>query len=102
VAVTREITARKRAEERLREFGRVVENLEEQIAVVDPGVSYVIANRAYQAILQHCSFSRPDSSVRPVSRLRTDTPGPPPRSVLQDSLLLFRTLAASPLLASVP
>src|SRR4029077_12872691 len=34
-------------------------------------------------------------------RLRTDTPGPPPRSVPQDSLLLFRTLAASPLLASV-
>jgi PAS domain S-box-containing protein len=47
VAVSREITARKRAEERLREFGRVVENLEEQIAVVDREYRYVIANRAY-------------------------------------------------------
>src|SRR5229473_6126516 len=37
----------------------------------------------------------------PGSRSRTDTPGPPPRLVLQDSLLLFRTLAASPLLVSV-
>src|SRR5580704_7081105 len=47
VAVSREITARKRAEERLREFGRVVENLEEQVAVVDREYRYVIANRAY-------------------------------------------------------
>ena len=47
VAVSREITAGKRAEERLREFGRVVENLEEQIAVVDREYRYIIANRAY-------------------------------------------------------
>lgn len=47
VAVSREIIARKRAEERLREFGRVVENLEEQVAVVDREYRYVIANRAY-------------------------------------------------------
>src|SRR6267143_1557419 len=47
VAVTREIPGRKQAEERLREFGRVVENLEEQIAVVDREYRYVIANRAY-------------------------------------------------------
>ena len=47
VAVSREITARKRAEERLREFGKVVENLEEQIAVVDREYRYVIANRAH-------------------------------------------------------
>jgi len=47
VAVSREITPRKRAEEKLREFGRVVENLEEQIAVVDREYRYVIANRAY-------------------------------------------------------
>ena len=47
VAVSREIKAGKRAEERLREFGRVVENLEEQIAVVDREYRYVIANRAY-------------------------------------------------------
>ena len=47
VAVSREITPQKRAEERLREFGRVVENLEEQVAVVDREYRYVIANRAY-------------------------------------------------------
>jgi len=47
VAVSREIKAGKRAEERLREFGRVVENLEEQIAVVDREYRYIIANRAY-------------------------------------------------------
>src|ERR1700686_3259706 len=47
VAVSRDITARKRSEDRLREFGRVVENLEEQIAVVDREYRYVIANRAY-------------------------------------------------------
>ena len=47
VAVSRDITARKRSEERLREFGRVVENLEEQVAVVDREYRYVIANRAY-------------------------------------------------------
>src|ERR1700738_4843680 len=41
VAVSREITARKRAEERLREFGRVVENLEEQVAVVGREYRYV-------------------------------------------------------------
>ncbi|HKB99781.1 MAG TPA: PAS domain S-box protein [Terriglobales bacterium] len=49
VAVSREITAKKRAEERLREFGRVVENLEEQITVVDREYRYVIANRVYLA-----------------------------------------------------
>src|ERR1700730_3573213 len=47
VAVSRDITARKRSEQRLQEFGRVVENLEEQIAVVDREYRYVIANRAY-------------------------------------------------------
>src|SRR6266853_248045 len=47
VAVSREITQQKRTEERLREVGRVVENLEEQVAVVDREYRYVIANRAY-------------------------------------------------------
>jgi PAS domain S-box-containing protein len=47
VAVSRDITARKRAEERLREFERVVENLEEMIVVVDREYRYVLANRAY-------------------------------------------------------
>jgi PAS domain S-box-containing protein len=47
VAVSRDVTVRKLAEERLREFERVVESLEEQIAVVDREYRYVIANRAY-------------------------------------------------------
>jgi len=47
VAVSRDITARKRADERLREFERVVENLEEMIVVIDREYRYVIANRAF-------------------------------------------------------
>jgi len=47
VAVSRDITARKRAEERLREFERVVESLEEMIVVVDREYRYVLANRAF-------------------------------------------------------
>ncbi|MGD0415054.1 MAG: PAS domain S-box protein [Terriglobales bacterium] len=47
VAVSRDITTRKRAEERLREFERVVENLEEMIVVVDRDYRYVLANRAF-------------------------------------------------------
>jgi len=47
VAVSRDITARKRAEERLREFERVVESLEEMIVVVNREYRYVLANRAF-------------------------------------------------------
>ena len=47
VAVSRDITARKRAEERLREFERVVENLEEMIFVLNREYRYVIVNRAF-------------------------------------------------------
>ena len=47
VAVSRDITARKRAEERLREFERVVENLEEMIVVVNREYRYVLANRTF-------------------------------------------------------
>jgi PAS domain S-box-containing protein len=46
VAVSRDITDRKRTEERLQEFERVVENLEEMIAVVDRNHRYVLMNRA--------------------------------------------------------
>ena len=47
VAVPHDITARKQAGERLREFERLVENLEEMIVVVNREYRYVIANRAY-------------------------------------------------------
>ena len=42
-----DITERKRFEERLQEYERVVEGLEEMIVVVDRDYRYVIANRAY-------------------------------------------------------
>jgi PAS domain S-box-containing protein len=47
VAVSRDITARKRTEERLQEFERVVESLEEMIVVVNREYRYVIANQAF-------------------------------------------------------
>jgi PAS domain S-box-containing protein len=46
-SVMRDITEQKRAEERLREFERVVENLEEMIVVVNREYRYVIVNRAF-------------------------------------------------------
>jgi formate hydrogenlyase transcriptional activator len=46
VSISRDITDRKRAEERLREFERVVENLEEMILVVNRDRRYLLANRA--------------------------------------------------------
>jgi PAS domain S-box-containing protein len=42
-----DITERKRAEDRLREYEKVVEGLEEMIAVVDRDYRYVIVNRAF-------------------------------------------------------
>ena len=42
-----DITERKLAEDRLREYERVVEGLEEMIVVVDRDYRYVIANRAF-------------------------------------------------------
>ena len=45
--VTRDVTERKRAEERLQEYERVVEGLEEMIVVVDRDYRYLLANRAF-------------------------------------------------------
>jgi PAS domain S-box-containing protein len=45
--IARDITDRKRTEDRLREYERVVEGLEEMIVVVDRDYRYVIANRAF-------------------------------------------------------
>jgi PAS domain S-box-containing protein len=45
--VTRDITERKRTEERLLEYEKVVEGLEEMIVVVDRDFRYLLANRAF-------------------------------------------------------
>jgi formate hydrogenlyase transcriptional activator len=47
VTIARDLTGSKRAEEKLREYERVVESLEEMIVVVDRNYRYVIANRAF-------------------------------------------------------
>jgi two-component system cell cycle sensor histidine kinase/response regulator CckA len=47
VVAFRDMTERMRTEERLREYERVVENLEDMIVVVDRDYRYVIANRAF-------------------------------------------------------
>jgi PAS domain S-box-containing protein len=47
VSISRDITKRKQADEKLREFERVVENLEDMIVVVDRDYRYVLANRAF-------------------------------------------------------
>ncbi len=47
LAIARDLTERKQAEARLREYARVVESLEEMIVVVDREFNYVIANRAF-------------------------------------------------------
>src|SRR2546423_60428 len=46
-AIYRDITERKRAEGKLREYEKVVEGLEEMITVVDRDNRYLIANRAF-------------------------------------------------------
>ncbi len=47
MAIVQDVTERKQSEERLHEYERVVEGLEEMIVVVDRDYRYVIANRAY-------------------------------------------------------
>lgn len=47
IGTVQDITDRKQAEERLQEYARVVEGLEEMIVVVDRDYRYVIANRAF-------------------------------------------------------
>jgi PAS domain-containing protein len=45
VTIARNLTERKQAEARLREYERVVEGLEEMIVVIDRDYRYVIANQ---------------------------------------------------------
>ncbi len=49
IVIAHDLTDRKRAEERLEEYEKVVEGLEEMIVVVDREYRYVIANRAFLA-----------------------------------------------------
>ncbi len=47
MAIVQDITEHKRAEERLREYEKVVEGLDDMIVVVDREYRYIIANRAF-------------------------------------------------------
>src|SRR5450631_108784 len=47
VVVARDITERKRAEEKLREYEKAMEGLDEMIVVLDRDYRYVVANRAF-------------------------------------------------------
>ena len=62
----RDITERKRAEERLREYEKVVEGVEEMIVVVDRDYRYLLANRAF---LNHLALKREDVIGHLVSEL---------------------------------
>jgi len=66
VVVARDISEGKQAEERLREYERVVEGLEERIVVVDREYRYVIANRAF---LNHRGLSREQVIGRTVAEI---------------------------------
>jgi PAS domain S-box-containing protein len=68
IAVSRNVTERKGAEDRLREFERVVENLEEMIVVINREYRYVIANRAF---LRRLGLAREDVIGRPASEIMT-------------------------------
>ena len=47
IGIARDITKRKRAEERLQEYEKAVEGLEDMIAVIDRDYRYLLANRAF-------------------------------------------------------
>ncbi len=66
IAVARDITSRKLSEERLREFGRVVEHLEEMVVVVNREYKFVLVNRAYlnyRQLVAENVIGRPVSEV---------------------------------------
>jgi PAS domain S-box-containing protein len=62
--VAEDITEKKRAEERLLEYEKVVEGLEEMIVVVDRDYRYLIANRAF---LNYRGVSKEELIGRPIT-----------------------------------
>lgn len=68
--VIMDVTERKRAEERLREFEKVVEGLEEMIVVIDREYQYLIANRAY---LNYRGLEREQVVGRSVAEVLNET-----------------------------
>jgi PAS domain S-box-containing protein len=68
IAISRNVTERQRTEDRLREFERVVENLEEMIVVVNREYRYVIANRAF---LKRLGLAKEDVIGGPASEMMT-------------------------------
>jgi formate hydrogenlyase transcriptional activator len=66
VAVSRDITERKLREERLREYERVVESLDEMIVVVNREHRYVLANRAF---LNQRAVTREQVVGRPLTEI---------------------------------
>lgn len=66
LAVVRDISERKQAQERLKEYEKVVEGLEEMIAVVNREYRYLLAN---QAFLDYRNTSREQIIGRPVGEV---------------------------------
>ncbi len=64
--VSRDITDRKRAEEFLREYKKVIESSQDMIAVVDRNYHYLIVNKAF---LKYRSVGREQIVGRPVSEV---------------------------------
>ncbi len=66
VVIARDLTERKQSEERLGEYERVVEGVEDMLVVVDRQYRYVIANRAY---LNYREVKREEITGHPVAEV---------------------------------
>ncbi|MGD0566880.1 MAG: PAS domain S-box protein [Candidatus Sulfotelmatobacter sp.] len=69
IGVAADVTERKQAEARLREYERVVEGLEENVAVVDRNFVYLLANRAF---LEHRRLTKEQVVGHSVSEVLKD------------------------------
>lgn len=59
-----DFTARKSAEDKLRQYERLVEGLDEMVAVVDRNYRYVLTNRAFLAMFGNCNERLEGQSIR--------------------------------------